>query len=93
MYSSVVTSQQLTDAFAATAEERQPKTSAVVIAARAAGENRVIRGGEADVEGRRQRDDLVRSSWQDVAALQKIQDGFYVGPFDDSDGYQTMLKA
>lgn len=91
-YSDQIHSQQLTDAFSATAKDRQPKTTAVVNAARAAGENRVVRGGEADIEGRRKRDELVRSSWQDVETLQKIQDGFYQGPFDDPTGYKNLLK-
>jgi len=89
-FNSPVSTEELVGAFGAVAATRQPKTTAVVKAARAAGENRVVRGGEGDVEGRRKRDDVVRASWQDVGTLRAIWDGFYQGPFEDLGGYSKV---
>lgn len=88
-----MTSNQVQNAFSTAAEDRQPNISAVVIAACAAGEYRVIRGGEGNIEGRRSRDELVWYSWQVNEALQKVQDGFYAGPFENTMDDESMLEV
>lgn len=60
-------------------------------AARAAGENRVIRGGEKDIKGRQERDARIRAAWADTDALQAMYDNFYTGPFEDLGAYHKVI--
>lgn len=61
--------------------------------AREAGEKRVVRGGESDVESRQKRDKEILDSWQSVEMMNQRFDPLYVGPFSDMQGYQTLLQT
>jgi salicylate hydroxylase len=63
--------------FAKFAEKRQPRTSALVRGARAAGEKRVVTTGKANCEARDQR---VIAEWKDTAAIEASFDALCSEP-------------
>lgn len=60
--------------------------------AREAGESRVVRGGESDVEGRKKRDKAIYDGWQSMEAMNQRFDPLYTGPFTDLGGHKAMLQ-
>lgn len=73
-----LTSQALSDVFAAFAALRQPRTAALVKGARAQGENRVVDGGP---EACTARDERLRKGWADKEAVQNRFDMLLKEPF------------
>ena len=73
-----ISTDALTQIFAAFANKRQPRTAALVKGARAQGERRVVVAGPAACK---ERDEQVRQQWKDEAALEAKFEALLREPF------------
>ena len=73
-----MSSEELKSTFGKFAKMRQPRTAALVKAARAQGENRVVDGG---LDACAARDERLRKAWEDKARVESMLDGLLKEPY------------